>query len=143
MSYTYIIIDTDSYRDEDKSWHVKIGMSGNPPKRLASLRTGNPGKLEIVATIAGSHWEGMLHDMMRRFRLNGEWFRLDMGRIYLLATIASEHDDERVDFFVLERLPKPCMQSADDSCLLEAEAFMEGWGVGEQCERSTAKLVAA
>jgi hypothetical protein len=142
MSDTYVIIDTDSYSDEDKSWHVKIGRSRNPRTRMSGFKTGNPGTLALAATIPGGEWEPLLHKMYAGFRRNGEWFRLDTGRIYLLATIADESAGGWTDYGLLDAMPNPSMQAADHTCLIESEAFMEGWGVGEAYEKSRKLRVA-
>ncbi|GAA2330206.1 hypothetical protein Scani_34250 [Streptomyces caniferus] len=54
---------------------VKIGTSANPHGRLAELQSGNPNPLQILATVDGGHLlEGLLHDLLARFRSSGEWF---------------------------------------------------------------------
>ena len=53
----------------------KIGVAGNPHARLASLQTGSPTPLELVATHAGGHaYERELHRRYAEHALAGEWF---------------------------------------------------------------------
>lgn len=143
MSFTYIIVDIDSRTSGSHCFSTKIGKSTNPEKRLAQLQTGNPGRLAIVACIPGEEWERLIHRMFAAYRMTGEWFRLDLGRLYLLATLADEHDpiDSGARHELLEELGEPVMQSDDAACLLESSAFLSGWEVGEAYERS--KAVAA
>jgi T5orf172 domain len=67
-SYVYIILAHETNT-------VKIGQSGNPKKRLATLQTASPNKLEIVGVITGSmQTEEWLHGLFRQYRRQGEWF---------------------------------------------------------------------
>lgn len=53
----------------------KIGFSKDPEKRLKALQTGNPEKLEVLATYpAGRIEEIKYHRMFAYLKLNGEWF---------------------------------------------------------------------
>jgi len=54
---------------------VKIGFAENAERRLIGLQTGNPAKLGILATTAGSEaTEREYHARFAAHRLNGEWF---------------------------------------------------------------------
>ena len=56
---------------------VKIGHSHSPHKRMASMRTANHAKLEMLAiTDGGAMRERVLHKRFAKFRLSGEWFTL-------------------------------------------------------------------
>lgn len=60
------------------SWSIKIGVSSDPKKRLASLQTGSAEPLELLGTIPGDlAEEKRLHSQFARFRIGGEWFRGD------------------------------------------------------------------
>ena len=54
---------------------VKIGVARNLERRLSTLRTNCAHPLEVIGTIPGSFsQEKSIHDELREFRLNGEWF---------------------------------------------------------------------
>lgn len=57
---------------------VKIGFTdGNPERRVASLQTGCPHKLTLLAAMEGTaEDEARLHSDHSAARVNGEWFRL-------------------------------------------------------------------
>lgn len=53
----------------------KIGVAKNPGKRLLELQTGNPQRLELIATSpGGTREEGLLHRALDGFWHHGEWF---------------------------------------------------------------------
>lgn len=55
---------------------IKIGVAGDPAKRLIEIQLGNPEQLRIIGVIPGggrSHEQG-LHARFRQSRLHGEWF---------------------------------------------------------------------
>jgi hypothetical protein len=60
----------------DPIQHVKVGYTGGDPrKRLKALQTANPHKLTILGFVLGNEdYERELHDVMRDYRLAGEWF---------------------------------------------------------------------
>ncbi|RPI71428.1 MAG: helicase, partial [Geobacteraceae bacterium] len=60
----------------EKTHAVKIGFTSGPiEKRLASLQTAHPYKLQLLAALAGTvAYEKSLHDRFAKFRLEGEWF---------------------------------------------------------------------
>ena len=54
---------------------VKIGCALNPSERLASVQTGNPLPLAILATAPGGYAaEKAYHRRWSAHRLHGEWF---------------------------------------------------------------------
>jgi hypothetical protein len=62
----------------DVTGMIKVGRSKDPQKRLKQLQTGNPNKLKLIASFKGEGWkEKMLHERLRRYRLEGEWFSYD------------------------------------------------------------------
>ncbi len=56
---------------------IKIGFtSGDVTKRLSTLQTSHPYKLELLATISGNtKFEKSLHRKFQQYRLKGEWFQ--------------------------------------------------------------------
>lgn len=59
----------------DRGGPIKIGCAGNPWQRLATLQTGNPTKLAVVAVIPGDRAEeAALHIRFAASRGQGEWF---------------------------------------------------------------------
>lgn len=71
MKYLYII-------GNEVENICKIGISGNPSKRLKQLQTGCPYKLTILAVVGSFDYESEknLHNRYKDYRLNGEWFRI-------------------------------------------------------------------
>lgn len=54
---------------------IKIGYSDSPAKRIASIQTDAPDKLEIIAVTEGTYEdEGRLHRQFWKYRRHGEWF---------------------------------------------------------------------
>ena len=74
---------------------IKIGYSNNPQKRLESLQTANPHLLELKFSIKArtksqaKFVENYLHDRLRHYRLNGEWFELGVTE-YIVFRILKE-----------------------------------------------------
>ena len=57
---------------------VKIGYSVNPKSRLPFLRVGHPGKLTLLGFIEATRsQEAEVHHLLARWRVTGEWFRLE------------------------------------------------------------------
>lgn len=55
---------------------VKIGKTRDLPKRLDSLQTASPKKLEVLALIeAPPELETQLHAYLDEYRMEGEWFK--------------------------------------------------------------------
>lgn len=55
---------------------IKIGYTrGNPMARMASLQTGTPSKLNLMAVHPGSmEMERKIHEKLAPHRVRGEWF---------------------------------------------------------------------
>lgn len=63
------------YADSDR---VKIGVSEGINNRLSSLGGGTPEKITLMATVSGDRRaEARLHKKFARYRIKGEWFRLE------------------------------------------------------------------
>lgn len=55
--------------------HIKIGTTTNMKQRLATLNTGGPTPVRLLATIEGNReMEQRLHKRFAHLRVNGEWF---------------------------------------------------------------------
>lgn len=67
-SYVYFVQAVESKR-------VKIGLTANPAKRLACLRTSSPEKLNLLLAVPGSKADEVrLHVSNASTRVSGEWF---------------------------------------------------------------------
>ena len=65
---------------------VKIGKADNPVKRLAALQIGSSERLYIRAVLdEPDEVEGRLHRMLEKFRVNGEWFKLEIETMCAMA----------------------------------------------------------
>lgn len=85
---------------------MKIGCAASLPNRMKELQTGNPRKLKAVFVINAKNQnearklEGFLHKKFNKYRVNGEWFRLDrddikndlLGEGYDLCIPVSKYD---------------------------------------------------
>jgi hypothetical protein len=57
---------------------VKIGFSCRINGRISNLRSSNPDKLTLLATVSGARdAEARLHKRFSRYRITGEWYRLE------------------------------------------------------------------
>lgn len=57
---------------------IKIGYSCNMNGRISALNTSMPEKLELLATVSGARdAEARLHKRFARYRIKGEWYRLE------------------------------------------------------------------
>jgi len=60
----------------------KIGRTGgDPADRLATLQTGSPVTLHLVAVLPHPRWEDVLHHHFREQRRQGEWFELSQSDV--------------------------------------------------------------
>jgi len=76
---------------------IKIGRSIDPSERLKTLQTGNAHKLRLLLVLEGKgYMEFILHEKLRRYRLTGEWFRLD-GLASLPVWIYEQFDLDKVN----------------------------------------------
>ena len=54
---------------------VKVGRAVDVPKRISTLQTGNPRRLELLRVMPGGvELEAQLHLRLRESRMQGEWF---------------------------------------------------------------------
>lgn len=68
LQYVYFILDAERRA-------IKIGFSGSPRSRLASLQIAHAVPLRLLGVVeAVPAAEGQLHRMFARQRLMGEWF---------------------------------------------------------------------
>lgn len=71
-----MIYFTETYHDGKRL--VKIGKSNTPASRRNTLQTGCPSKLNLLFSKRGeSKDEANLKRKFRRFRVMGEWFRVE------------------------------------------------------------------
>lgn len=71
---------------------VKIGSSCSPGRRLAELQPSNPNPLRILITFpGGAALERLLHDLLRRFRVSGEWFDFGDANPVIMAEDAVQN----------------------------------------------------
>lgn len=69
------LMDDICYFIGSKNGPVKIGWTRDVKKRLRTLQTAHPFKLEILATTAGGEIaEARYHAKFADYRLEGEWF---------------------------------------------------------------------
>lgn len=70
--------------------YVKIGIttSNEPDGRVGALQTGCPHELRLEQAFAAmdASWEGLLHKVLERFRVRGEWFELDVSETHAVAS---------------------------------------------------------
>jgi hypothetical protein len=71
---------------------IKIGFTDKDPlDRLATLQTGNPHKLTLVATVEGDkQTEKELHQRFASDRTNGEWFNITPRLLIYVAHLHAE-----------------------------------------------------
>ena len=69
-----------------ESGPYKIGIAADIPKRIAQLQTGNPYPLVLHREL--TDWgvferdmERVLHTVLERYRLGGEWFDCSLAKI--------------------------------------------------------------
>src|SRR5207249_616896 len=64
------------FTKDSGSQAIKIGYSRKPLKRLGMLQTGNPHKLILLGSVAGTpDDEASFHSRFAQHRLEGEWFK--------------------------------------------------------------------
>jgi hypothetical protein len=74
---------------------VKIGRSGNPAARLASIQTGSPQRLRLLHVEEGAgDMEGEVHKALAGRRVYGEWF--DFGADPALGLVRQALADLKV-----------------------------------------------
>lgn len=84
---------------------LKIGYSKDPIKRISELQTGNPVKLKLIGVLPGTYeTEKMIHRVLSKFRVEGEWFKVQ-GKVESLVHAFSDKNNihQIKDFKSLER----------------------------------------
>jgi hypothetical protein len=83
--------------------HFKIGYSDDVPRRLSQLRTGCAESLDLLAVIPGPmRLEKQLHELLRDYRAQGEWFRYNgKARAFVRVIIAGAHPNTPEDVDLL------------------------------------------
>lgn len=75
----------------------KIGMASNPAKRLKQLNTGYPtgGLVLRYTVVCDDAWvsEALIHKALDTKRVNGEWYRVDIGYAKRLLDSVRSKDD--------------------------------------------------
>jgi len=73
----------------EKNHEIKIGFTaGQVEKRLSSLQTAHPYKLQLLATIPGTtEDEKSLHERFTNIRLEGEWFKPHADLVAFISVI--------------------------------------------------------
>jgi|15BtaG_2_1085339.scaffolds.fasta_scaffold83776_2 hypothetical protein len=98
---------TDSYPDADKwipPFHVKIGISTNPAKRIKQWASGCPFPIQGFWTIPlnevfsiARRLEHSIHSVLSSYKTKNEWFIYDdydtyqSMRIVMLSILAAHH----------------------------------------------------
>jgi len=81
------------YIIRDQSHRYKLGIAGNPTKRLAQLQTGCASRLQLVHQIEinpgipALGFEKRVHSWFLGQRCVGEWFKLSEAEVDWLKTI--------------------------------------------------------
>lgn len=68
----------------DFTGHYKIGIANNPNKRLKQLQTAQSSKLTLMDKYQSkfaSKIETNLHNLLRHYKLDGEWFDLSIKEV--------------------------------------------------------------
>ena len=77
--------------------YYKIGYSFNVVNRLNSLQGGNPYPLELILVRKlpeAKYFESVLHNVFKKFRIRGEWFKISPQNIeILIKTITNTSRD--------------------------------------------------
>lgn len=88
---------------------IKVGMAKDVGKRARALQIGGPFEMQIIhkIEIAAEHAQGLeklIHQRLKRYRMRGEWFRIERPMAISMAeraasqfakdrTIAAADDD--------------------------------------------------
>jgi len=67
----------------EENGYYKIGKSVNPDKRIKTLQTGNPEKIDLIFKVKilnkfSNRIESALHSQYSYLNKNGEWFDLSL-----------------------------------------------------------------
>lgn len=75
-----------------ESGRIKIGIAGDPMKRLMKLQVGSPERLELLgAAPGGRRLEIRLHAELHRDRLHGEWFAMSDHVALVVSNLLGWH----------------------------------------------------
>lgn len=91
--------------------YYKIGRTCELNQRMCTLKIQLPTPIKVFCTIPTENeqfLEKFLHDLYSDFRVNGEWFALDIESLYFLHHMAEEmrrisgpgYEDEWMGFWV-------------------------------------------
>lgn len=69
--------------------HIKIGVAADVLLRMATLQTASPDKLGLLGVVNSTQGlERMLHNILKPFRLHGEWFEHNEGLVLFIKNKA-------------------------------------------------------
>lgn len=92
-NYVYVI------KDASASGYYKIGKTHLPSQRLVRFAVTLPFRIEIISIIPCedmSELEAWLHQTFSKYRVDGEWFDLSHGSLYLLLQMDSNFVTGRI-----------------------------------------------
>jgi len=80
----------------EKNQEIKIGFTAGPvEKRLRSLQTAHPYRLNLLTTICGTtEDEKSLHERFANIRLEGEWLKPHRDLIAFISVIHKDQSDK-------------------------------------------------
>jgi len=85
---------------EESPYYIKIGRSKNVEKRLKQLQTGSGVKLRLVHVFKEMGYkEKELHNELRMYRTNGEWFTANR---YSVGAIPDEYYEKLNENAILQ-----------------------------------------
>jgi len=119
---------------------IKIGTSTNPPKRMKSLQSGNPKKLNIIMLFEGGRsLENKIHKDLsndrNRNRKDGEWFeRNDVVFKYLNELSPVQPKTEWLNGYEYIVLWRETEKSPTDFCPFCGKRHTHGLGDGHRIE---------
>lgn len=80
------------------SGRVKIGISFDPPGRLAALQIGSGEELVLLGHVSGSKEdERNIHETFKRYRIHGEWFECIDGLKDFIDSVLEQDGINDVD----------------------------------------------
>lgn len=107
----YVILDSSKN-------HIKIGVSNNPNKRLATIQTSCSNPLKLIHVQEGNVVdENRIHAQLKQYRLKGEWFDYNLCK-ELLPNIMKDWKP------VLEQQePKYITFNSDEGIFIDSKAL--------------------
>lgn len=113
---------------------IKIGIAVDVEKRLATLQTGNPSPMSVIAVVPGARANELrLHMRFRPERLRGEWFRGDGDLRQFVDRIRALTDADRV-----AAINEPTPARADECSVDEMRDF--GDRLTDACKQAVRDL---